>query len=287
MKNEPLVTIICLCYNHEKYVTQALTSVLNQTYSNIELIIVDDASTDNSVNKIEVFLVNHPTIQFVKQEINTGNCLAFNNALKYAKGTYIIDLAADDILLPERILQGVEAFEQCGSNYGINFTDAQYINKSGAVIKSHYLRDARGQLIESVPQGDVFKEVLQTYFICSPTTMIKKMVFDELGGYDESLAYEDFDLWVRASREWKFCYTDQILVQKRILSNSHGQQQYRRGNTQMASTYAICLKAYQLCQTKEEFAALRRRIQYELKHAIWLFKLSLSFKYSRLWIKSI
>lgn len=287
MDSKPLVSVICLCYNHEDYVIEALQSILNQTYSNIELIIIDDASTDKSTKTIDVFLVGRQNIQFIKQEINTGNCSAFNSVLKLAKGTYIIDLAADDILLPERISQGVETFEQYSNDYGINFTDAEYINKSGAVIKSHYLRDATGQHIDKIPQGDVFKEVLQTYFICSPTTMVRKAVFDELDGYDESLTYEDFDLWVRASRNWKFFYTDQILVQKRILSNSHGQQQYRRGNTQMASTYRVCVKAYQLCQTKEEFVALRKRIQYELKHAICLFKLSLSFKYSRLWIKSL
>jgi glycosyltransferase involved in cell wall biosynthesis len=268
-------------------VIEALQSVLNQHYSNIELIVIDDASTDNSVHVIESFLINHQNIRFIKQDVNTGNCEAFNTALRHANGNYIIDLAADDILLPERISQGVETFAQQSSDYGINFTDAEYINKSGDVIKSHYLRDTVGLLMDKVPQGEVFKEVLQTHFICSPTTLIKKDVFDQLGGYDGTLAYEDFDLWVRASRSYKFCYTDQILVQKRILSNSLGQQQYRKGNNQMVSTYQVCLKAHQLCRNKEELRALRKRIQYELKHAIWLFKISLSYKYAYLWIKSL
>jgi len=284
---KPLVTVICLCYNHQDYVITSLQSVLSQTYANIQLIVIDDASSDHSTDRIEEFLLEHSEIEFIKHDENIGNCRSFNQGLSIAKGEYIIDLAADDVLLSERITQGIETFEQLGSDYGINFTDAEYINSSGNFIKSHYQRGATGQLIDKIPQGDVFKEVLQTYFICSPTTMIRKVVFDQLKGYDESLAYEDFDLWVRASRSSKFCYTDQILVQKRVLSKSHGQQQYQKGNNQMMSTYVVCVKAHHLCQTKEEFAALRRRIQYELKHAIWLMKLSLTFKYFRLWVVSI
>jgi len=283
----PLVTVICLSYNHEGYVLDALQSVLSQTYHNIQLIIIDDASTDNSVSVIEGFLKTNPDVQFIKQSENIGNCKAFNSVLKFAKGDYIIDLAADDILLPERIEQGVETFESHDEQYGINFSDAAYINEKNEVIKYHYKRDPSGTLSSYVPQGDVFKNIIQAHFICSPTTLIKKVVFDELSGYDESLVYEDFDLWVRAARNWKFCYTDHVLVQKRVLPKSHGQQQYKRGNMQMESTYQVCSKAFQLCKNKREYAALRKRIRYELKHAIWLFKLPLSVKYVGLWMKSI
>ena len=287
MKNKPLVSIICLCYNHENYVIESLESVLKQTYKYIQLIVIDDASTDGSVAAIERFITSHPNIQFIKQKSNIGNCSTFNNALKHANGEYIIDLAADDLLMPERVTQGINTFEEHDEDYAINFTDAAYIDKNGKFINSHYSRNNTGELLEVVPQGTVFKEVLQTYFICSPTTMIKKGVLDQLNGYDESLAYEDFDLWVRVSRQWKFCYTDQVLVYKRVLSKSHGQQQYKKGNTQMESTYQVCLKAHHLCKSKEEFAALRKRILYEFKHAIWLVKLSLVMKYISLWKKSI
>ncbi len=287
MKGKPLVSVICLCYNHEGYVNKAISSVLNQDYPNVELIIVDDASTDGSVVAIEKVIASNPNIQFIKQASNTGNCTAFNNALEYAKGEYVIDLAADDVLLSDRIALGVESLEQHGEDYGINFTDASYIDTDDDVIRHHYARDKSGELLEAIPQGEVFKEVLQAYFICSPTTMMKKAVLDQLGGYDESLAYEDFDLWVRASRQWKFCYTDKVLVHKRMLADSHGQQQYTRGSKQMYSTYQICLKAYDLCENKSEFAALRRRIRYELKHALWLVKLPLVMRYSLLWVKSV
>ena len=68
MQNTPLVSVICLCYNHEKFVVESLNSVLNQSYSNIELLIADDCSTDNSVLVIEDWLKNHPNIIFKAKE---------------------------------------------------------------------------------------------------------------------------------------------------------------------------------------------------------------------------
>jgi len=70
MTQKPLVTVICLCYNHQDYVIETLQSVLNQSYSNIEIIIVDDKSSDDSVSLISDFLKDHPQIKFIKNEKN-------------------------------------------------------------------------------------------------------------------------------------------------------------------------------------------------------------------------
>ncbi|MBV6645362.1 MAG: glycosyltransferase family 2 protein, partial [Cyclobacteriaceae bacterium] len=95
MSNQPLVSIICLCYNHEKYVRQAVESALNQTYPLIEVIIIDDHSTDNSLQMIEKLQQSYPQLRVLSNEENMGNCKSFNKALKLAKGEFIIDLAAD------------------------------------------------------------------------------------------------------------------------------------------------------------------------------------------------
>ena len=68
MKNNPLVTVVCLCYNHSHYVQEALNSVLNQTYSNIELIVIDDCSPDDSKSVIEVWISRNKTVQFISNE---------------------------------------------------------------------------------------------------------------------------------------------------------------------------------------------------------------------------
>ena len=100
MQENPLVTVICSCYNHENFVIESLNSVINQDYKNIELIIIDDFSSDNSKKTIKNWLLNYPEITFIANENNLGITKSFNNALKSAKGKYIIDLAADDILIP-------------------------------------------------------------------------------------------------------------------------------------------------------------------------------------------
>src|SRR5690606_20919471 len=148
---------------------------------------------------------------------------------------------------------------------GIHFCDAELINESGRFLRTHYRRDQSGRLDEEVPQGQIFKELLARYFICTPSMMIRKTVLDSLGGYDENLSYEDFDFWVRSSRSFNYVFSDEILVKKRIIKKSHSGSQKNILNTHIASTRIVCQKAFDLCQSKEEFEALLQRIKYERK----------------------
>ncbi|MES2730706.1 MAG: glycosyltransferase, partial [Bacteroidota bacterium] len=209
---QPLVSIICLCYNHARFLEDALQSVVAQTYPNLELIIVDDASTDTSVTLIETFLAQHPVAQFVRISTNMGNCRAFNQGLVLAKGKYIIDLAADDLLLPDRVSRQVTAFEALGENYAVVYTNALRMDENSRELGLFYTNEqARAHL----PQGDVYTAVLRKFFICTATMMMRKQVLDELGGYDESLSYEDFDFWVRSSRNYHYHYLDEVLTIRR------------------------------------------------------------------------
>ena len=98
-----------------------------------------------------------------------------------------------------------------------------------------------------IPSGDVYRDIVAKHFIFSPSMMVKRDVLLELNGYDESLAYEDFDLWVRASRNWEFHYSPDCLIYKRILPFSMSQKFIQKGNTSMyKSTLRICTKAFHL-----------------------------------------
>jgi glycosyltransferase involved in cell wall biosynthesis len=262
----PLVSVICICYNHERFVREALNSVKSQTYSNIQLIIVDDGSRDGSVRVIEDWLKENPGAQFLNSGINSGYCKAFNKAFALAKGEFIIDLSGDDMLMPSRVEEGVNGFLAKDERCGIQFSDAFYIDSVGKVIKKHSDQFPH----DSIPEGDVYSEVIRRYFICSPTLMIRKIILNNLGGYDEQLYYEDFDLWVRAARDYSFFYTPKPLVQKRVLDQSLGKSQYQSGSKQMDSTYRVCLKIMKLNRNPEERDALNQRIRYELK---WNFRL--------------
>ncbi|MDH5598625.1 MAG: glycosyltransferase, partial [Cyclobacteriaceae bacterium] len=137
MESNPPVSVICICYNHALYVKEAIDSVINQTYSNIEIILVNDASTDHSDEVIKKIIEQYPRIQYLKNERNRGLNKSFNRAFSQSKGDYIIDFATDDLLYPERIEKQVRAFQQLPEDYGTIYTDAEYIDEKGEVFKKH------------------------------------------------------------------------------------------------------------------------------------------------------
>ena len=271
---QPLVSVICLCYNHERFVAEAIRSVQAQTYPNIQLIVVDDASQDHSADVIAGIVQQHPDITFLRQRHNAGNCKAFNCGLAQAKGELIIDLAADDILLPERIAKGIAFFEKADASVGVNFTDAAWIDEQGEHLYHHSQRFPH----HTVPQGDVYKDLIEKYFICSPTMMFRRTVIDHLGGYDETLAYEDFDFWIRSSRVFRYGYTPEVLVKKRIVKNSLSQNQFR-SSIQQWSTFKVCEKIRALNTAPEEHQALNRRLRYEMILNLRNFNLVLALRY--------
>lgn len=260
MMEAPWVSVICLCYNQERFVSEAIRSVLNQSYPNVQLIVVDDSSTDNSVNVIKSALASNPEVHFLALTENLGNCRAFNKGLALAKGLFIIDLAADDVLLPGRIETGVTTLVQKGSSYGVHFSDAEIIDEYGTHLYNHSDRFPH----QTVPQGDVYADVIKRYFICPPTVMFTRQVAEVLGGYDETLAYEDFDFWVRSSRAFKYVYSPDVLVKRRVSGNALGLKQFRFFSRHSESTYRVCEKILRLNNTREEQKALHQRIVYEI-----------------------
>lgn len=274
MQNNPLVTIICLCYNHEAYVVESLNSAVGQSYFPIELIIVDDYSTDSSKTIIKNWLEKNPEIQFIANETNLGNTKSFNKALKLAKGEYIIDLAADDILLPNCVSFQIDAFQNSNyKNLGVVYGNVELISENGVFDSYYFPINNHKKIIENRITGDIYQSVLSGgNSICSVSAMIKKTVFDHLQGYDETLAYEDLDFWIRASRLYEFDFIDKSLVQKRIVTNSLGSDFFKKKDTRAKkinySTYLILKKAIALNQTRAEDLAIQKRVHHEIIHTL-------------------
>jgi glycosyltransferase involved in cell wall biosynthesis len=258
---QPLVTIICLCYNHERFLKEALNSVLAQTYSNLEVIIVDDSSTDSSPQIIQEYTKKHPQLTYINTGQNLGNTRAFNLGWRASKGEFIIDFATDDVLLHDRVEKQVKAFAKLDETYGVVYSDAEYINDNSEHLYYH------SQKYKPAPDGDVFTEVLDRYFICPPTMMMRRSVLEELGGYDENLAYEDFDFWIRSARNWKYSYLPKVTTRRRLHERSLSQQYYTSEGRMLKSTITVCEKAAGLVKNETEKAALVKRLKYESRHA--------------------
>ena len=285
MQNLPLVSIICLCYNHENFVIEALNSVLSQSYGNIELIIADDYSTDGSEKTIENWLEDHPNIKFIANESNLGNTKTFNKALQFAKGDYIIDLAADDILLPNCVETQVNIFlNSKQKKLAIVYGNAEIISENNNHLRYYYKVGVEKKALIKPASGDIYLSMLnQNSMICSVSSMIKRDVLQELKGYDENLAYEDLDLWIRTSRAYNFEFIDAVLVQKREVENSLGNQFYKKFNRRTRkinhSSYLVIKKAIALNKTKIENKALLKRLHYEMTKAYKTFDIWLFIKY--------
>jgi len=266
----PLVSIICVCYNQGRFVEEAIRSVLNQSYKNIELIVVDDGSTDNSVE-----LIKKMDVRLLALE-HKGYTAAFNEAWKICKGDFIIDLAGDDVLPPERVKTGVEEFSKYGEDYGVQFGDALYMTEESIIKHKH------SEKFPYPPQGDIYVHLITKYFIVAASQMIRRGVLTKLNGFDETLAYEDFDFWIRSSRDFKYFYTPNVLVKKRVVKGSMSDNQFKKGSPQQLSTYKICEKILSLNRSQEENDALRKRIWYEIRQSLLRTDLSLTRDYFKL-----
>ena len=256
--HQPKVSIVGLCYNHSQFVQSCLQSVFHQTYQNIELIVVDDGSTDDSKTKIRDFLKDYPKVLFIDLQENIGNCKAFNLGLEASSGEFIIDLATDDILFPDRIAEQVQAFSKLDSDYGVIYSDAVYIDQQDHTLGTHFTN-------YRPERGNIYPSLISRYFIPPATMMIRRSVFEELGGYDENLAYEDFDFWIRSGRNWKYDFLDAPLTKIRKTSNSLSSRFYQRNSPLIPSTLVVCQKIKDLNKTEEEKQALIQRLTYELK----------------------
>ena len=263
----PLVTIVALCHNHVRFLPEALDSILAQTYPHVEVLLVDNGSTDGSAELLRAYAAANPSWHLTLHAQNLGLCTAFNLAYRQSRGAFLIDFATDDVLLPQRVAQQVAAFQRLPATYGVVYSDAELIDEESRFLRYHYRRTSKG-LQPRPASGYVFAEVLGRYFISTPTMMMRRATLDELYGYDETLYYEDFDFWVRAARNWQFYFLDEITTRKRKHPQAMSRDAYRPHDPHLESTIQTCRKALALCRQEAERSALAVRLRWEMRQAV-------------------
>ena len=269
--NEPLVSVVLLCYNQAEYVAGSIQSVLDQTYPNIELIIVDDASVDSSDSVIRNAIENVTEAQYIHLVKNIGNCKAFNAGFKRSKGEYIIDLAADDHMHSDKIQKQVDFFSSLDKDFGVVYSDANLIDENNLNIGTQLEKVKSIGKLGKMPSGIIFKELIRYFFIASPTQMIKREVFEELNGYDENLSYEDFDFWIRSARKWKYGFQNAVLMTIRKLPTGMSSGMYHSDDRKVQSTMDVCRKIMDMVESRDEEIALLERVRYETRMA-WKYR---------------
>lgn len=272
----PLVSIICNCYNHEKFIIEAIQSIENQSYKNIEIIVLNNGSTDNSDRIICKFLEDKPNIKYVNWEETQPITIAFNRIVELVKGDYLIDLAGDDILLPHCVETQINVFLKSDENVGIVYGNSYDIDEQGNILSTYFDVDSDGKVIdENLFDVNYLKLLGGGVMICSVSSMMKRSQFELLGGYDETLFFEDLDYWFRLSRRYKIRFVDVFLVKKRVVAHSLGTQIGERDiltKKLHSSLYKIFNNAID-CNNRAENKKLLERIHnniiLSLKNRLW------------------
>lgn len=204
MNEYPLVSVICISMNHAKYVKQSFESVIQQTYPNIEIIYVDNNSTDDTFEIAnELFLKSGLPYKGFKREKNYNIPENFNFLLSHSTGKYIVPQSGDDWFELNNIEEKIKYYEN-NPQYGLLYCNG-YL---------YYDDTQTSELINSskYKTGNIFDTILVEGIYYPIGYVIRKDVFDVVGLYDETLIFDDWDMWLRILEHYPIGYFDIPLV---------------------------------------------------------------------------
>lgn len=211
MSNSPKVSVITPAYNAEKYIEESVESILNQTFTDFELIVIDDCSTDKTWEIIQKYAGKDKRVVAVKNEKNLGIAGNRNKGLSLARGEYIVWQDADDISLPGRI-EKQYMFLESHLDTGIVGGFLQFFSDDGTSsgVRKYHADDA-----------DLRKRIFRYSPVAQPASMIRKRCLNEVGEYD--LKYppaEDIDMSFRVGMRHKFANLQEVVLKYREHPNS-------------------------------------------------------------------
>jgi glycosyltransferase involved in cell wall biosynthesis len=203
-----MVSVIITCYNYGKYLAGCIESALSQTYRNIEVIIVNDGSTDNS-DEIMVKYLSDPRIRYIKRK-NAGQANAKNTGIRNAKGAFLAFLDADDLWDSTKLEKQIPLFSY--PTVGVVYSIARYIDENGSSVE--FTVDGKYLTPQS---GKVTENLFFDNFIPFSSSVVRRECVDKVGLFDETLKMGiDWDLWLRISAGYTFAYVDEPLLFYRI-----------------------------------------------------------------------
>ena len=237
--SQKLVSILVPAYNHEKYIIDCLESIKKQTYKDIELIILDDSSLDNTYLLAKKWCVNNSNcFRNCKVYKNIENCGVAKNCnilLRKAKGYYLKFIASDDMLMPNAISDMVAYFE-ANTEYDFIFSNGYHVvNCSTYPITEECISSVIYKKIPPHGKG-ILNELYKRDYIAAPTVMLKRTTFDRYGLYSEEYVFEDWEYWLRIAvdgnigylKKKTVAYRDEPKSLSRFTDDEPGRQKFEK-----------------------------------------------------------
>lgn len=220
-----LITIGIPFYNSERFIENCVQSVLNQTYKNIEIILLDDGSKDSSLQKVKQF--NDTRIKIISDGVNKGLIFRLNQLVTISKGDYFARMDADDVMFPDRIEKQLELFT---SNLKVDvvFGDAVSIDKENTILGYKNSQKVKSR-----------KDVLKGVFPIHPTVMIRREILLENPYKEGYFQMEDMELWYRLVEKYSFKNMNRPLLFYREDSSNNSRKHLKmiKGKLKFADTY--------------------------------------------------
>ena len=202
----PLVSAVIPTYNYARYVAGAVESVLAQSFDDLEIVVVDDGSTDETADTLHPFLER---IRYIHQE-HRGLAAARNTGIRVARGPYVAFLDSDDLWLPEKVSVQISRLDGDPA-VGLVYGEAALFTETSpgtTTLHSYWAHH---------PSGKILPWLVRQNVVPSPTPMVRRQLFDQVGPFDETLsACEDWDMWIRIARVSEFAYVDRVLAKYRV-----------------------------------------------------------------------
>lgn len=242
----PLVSAVIPTYNYARYVAGAVESVLAQSFDDLEIVVVDDGSTDETADTLHPFL---DRIRYIRQE-HRGLAAARNTGIRVARGPYVAFLDSDDLWLPEKVsVQSARLDDDpaVGLVYGEAALFAE-TSPGTATLHSYWAHH---------PSGKILPWLVRQNVVPSPTPMVRRELFDQVGPFDETLsACEDWDMWIRIAQVSEFAYVDRVLAKYRV----HAANMSLDYERMMTNGLRVLEKAFSSPNLSPEIKRLRRSI---------------------------
>lgn len=199
------VSVIIPTYNRSNYVQQAVESVLNQTYNDYEILVIDDGSTDDTKRLLEKYADRIKYVYQTNQKVGAAR----NNGIRHAQGKYIAFLDSDDLWLPQKLERDVAYFE-ANPQVGLVYSNVIYFSDEGANLYTRRMKS---------PSGDVLEKIIIDNFVVTSTVVVKRECLDRVGLFNEDLdlaSSEDWEMWVRVASQYPLGYISEASTKSRI-----------------------------------------------------------------------